>query len=61
MVKSLISKKKEKPMEKIKLYAGTSENVEILVEKLAVKIFNCRQSAGKAGVNSRILRDYTLE
>ena len=35
-------------MEKIELYAGTPENILILVEKSAVKIQNCGQSAGKA-------------
>ena len=36
-----------KPMKKIELYAGTSENILIL-EK--VKIQNCGQSAGKARI-----------
>ena len=36
-------------MEKIELYAGTSENIQILLKK--VKILNCGQSAGKARIN----------
>jgi len=34
-------------VKKIELYAGTSEYPKLLVGKTAVKIFRCRQSAGK--------------
>ena len=44
---------KVKPMKKIQLYAGTSENIQVL-EK--VKILNCRQSAGKTRIKKDLKR-----
>ena len=54
---------KVKPREKIEPYAGTSEYSEILVEKSAVKIFRCRQSAGKIShlILRKIPRDFTFD
>ena len=45
-------KGKKVKLKKIELYAGTSENLEILIEKSKVKIFKCGQSAGKARINN---------
>jgi len=47
-------------MEKIELYAGTPENILILVEKSAVKIQNCGQSAGKARTIQIFLKTFKL-